>query len=77
MMCSRPTPSTWKTYKQDLTKLNLQIIIFAADAKRILNGARLSVKGLYSIVRVDGLIGAGINSSSTSALPLADFEGLP
>ena len=31
LMWSRPTPSTWHIYKQDLMKLNLQTIKFAAD----------------------------------------------
>ena len=50
LMCSRPIPSPWHVYKQDLMKLNLQMMKFAADAMRMLNGARLSVNGLYSIV---------------------------
>ena len=57
-------------------KLNLQTIRFAADAIRMPNGARLSVKGLYSIAGVDWLIAAGINFSSTTALRFADLEGL-
>ena len=44
---------------------------------RMLNEARLSVNGLYSITGVDWLIAAGINFSSTTALSFADFEGLP
>ena len=44
---------------------------------RMLNGARLSVSGLYSITGVDWLIAAGINFSSTTALRFADLEGLP
>ena len=43
----------------------------------MLNGARLSVSGLYSITGVDGLIAAGLNFSSTTALRFADLEGLP
>ena len=43
----------------------------------MLNGARLSVSGLYSITGVDWLIAAGINFSSTTALSFADLEGLP
>ena len=43
---------------------------------RMLNGARLSVSGLYSITGVDWLIAAGINSSTT-ALRFAHLEGLP
>ena len=60
----------WHVYKQDLMKLNLQTV-------RMLNGARLSVNGLYSIAAVDWLIAAGINFSSTTALRFADLEGLP
>ena len=40
---SRPIPSPWHIYKDDLMKLNLQTVSFAADAMKILNGARLSV----------------------------------
>ena len=58
-------------------KLNLQTVKFAADAVRMLIGARLSVNGLYSIAGVDWLIVAGINFSSTNASKLADLEGLP
>ena len=58
-------------------KLNLQTVRFAADAIKVLNGARLSVNGLYSIAGVDWLIAAGINFSSTTALRFADLEGLP
>ena len=58
-------------------KLNLQTVSFAADATRMLNGARLSVSGLYSITGVDWLIAADINFSSTTALRFADLEGLP
>ena len=47
------------------------------DAMRMLNRARLSVNGLYSITGVDWLIAAGINFSSTTALRFADLEGLP
>ena len=36
-------------------KLNFQTISVAADATRTLNGAGLSVNGLYSIVGVDWL----------------------
>ena len=70
-------PSPWHVYKQDLRKLNLQTVSFAADAIRMLNGARLSVNGLYSIAGVDWLIAAGISFSSTTALRFADLEGLP
>ena len=58
-------------------KLNIQRVSFAADAMRMLNGARLSVNGLYSITGVDSLIAAGINFSSTTALRFADLKGLP
>ena len=77
LMWSRPIPSPWHIYKDDLMKLNLQTVSFAADAMRMLNGARLSVSGLYSITGVDWLIAAGINFSSTTALRFADLEGLP
>ena len=60
-----------------LMKLNLQTVSFEADAMRMLNGARLSVSGLYSTTRVDWLTDAGINFSSTTALRFADLEGLP
>ena len=53
LMWSRPIPSPWHIYKDDLMKLNLQTESFAADAMKILNGARLSVSGLYSITGVD------------------------
>ena len=39
LMWSRPIPSPWHVYKQDLMKLNLQTVGFAADAIRMLNGA--------------------------------------
>ena len=58
-------------------KLNLQMVSFAADAMRMLKGARLSVNGMYSLTGVDWLIAAGINFSSTTALRCADLEGLP
>ena len=58
-------------------KLNLQTMRFTADAMRMLNGARLSVNGLYSIADVDWLIAAGINFSSTTALRFADLEVPP
>ena len=76
-MWSRPIPSPWHIYKGDLMKLNVQTVSFAADTMRVLNGARLSVSGLYSITGVDWLIAAGINLSSTTALRFADLEGLP
>ena len=77
LMWSRPIPFPWHTYKVDLMKLNLQTVSFAADAMRMLNGARLSVSRLYSITGVDWLIAAGISFSSTTALRFADLEGLP
>ena len=77
LMWSRPIPSPWHIYKDDLMKLNLKTVSFAADAMRMLNGARLSVSGLYSITGVDWLIVAGINFSSTTALSFVDLEGLP
>ena len=77
LMWSRPIPSPWHIYKQALMKLNLQTVMFAADAMRMLNGTRLSVNGLYSIAGVDWLIAAGINFSSTTALRFADLEGCP
>ena len=43
----------------------------------MLNGARLSVNGLYSIVGVEWLIASGINLSSTIAVRFSDLEGLP
>ena len=58
-------------------KLNLQTVSFAADAMRMLNGARLTVNGLYSVTGVDWLTAAVINFSSTTALRFADLEGLP
>ena len=77
LIWSRPIPSPWHVYKQDLMKLNLQTVRFAADAIRVLNGARLSVNGLYSIAGVDWFIADGINFSSTTAIRFADLEGLP
>ena len=58
-------------------KLNFQTVKFAADAVRMLNGANVSVSRLYTIAGVDWLIAAVINFSSTTALRLADLEGLP
>ena len=75
LMWSRPIPSPWHMYKEDLMKLNLQTVSFAADVMRMLNGARLSVNGLYSISGVDWLIAAGMNFSPKSALRFADLEG--
>ena len=77
LMWSRPTLSPWHMYKEDLMKLNLQTVSFAADAIRMLNGARLSVNRQYSVTGVDWLIAAGINFSFTTALSIADLEGLP
>ena len=76
LMWSRPKPSPWHLYEKDPMKLNLQMVSFAADAMRILNGARLSVNGVYSITGVDWLKAAGINFSSTNALRFANLEGL-
>ena len=53
LMWSRAIPSPWHIYKDDLMKLNLQTVSFAADVMRMLNGARLSVNELYSITGVD------------------------
>ena len=58
-------------------KLDLQRVSFVEDARRMLNGARLSVSRLYSITGVDWLIAASVNFSSTTALRFADLEGLP
>ena len=77
LMWSRHIPSPWHIYKDDLMKPNLQTVSFAADAMRMLNGARLSVNGLYSITGLDWLTAAGINFSSTTDLRFADLEGLP
>ena len=77
LMWSRPIPSPWHIYKDDLMKLNLQRVSFAADAMRMLKRARLSVSRLYSKLGVDWLIAAGINFSSITALRFADLEGLP
>ena len=76
-MWSRPISSPWHIYKQDLMKVNLQTARLAADAMKMLNGARLSVNGLYSITGADWLIAAGINFSSTTALGFPDLKGLP
>ena len=77
LMWSRPIPSPWHVYKDELMKLDLQRVSFIEDARRMLNGARLSVSRLYSITGVDWLIAASINFSSTTALRFADLEGLP
>ena len=77
LMWSRPIPSPWHVYKDELMKLDLQRVSFIEDARRMLNGARLSVSRMYSITGVDWLIAASINFSSTTALRFADLEGLP
>ena len=77
LMWSRPIPSPWHVYKDELMKLDLQRVSFIEDARRMLNGATLSVSRLYSITGVDWLIAASINFSSTKALRFADLEGLP
>ena len=77
LMCSRPIPSPWHIYKDELMKLDLQRVSFIEDARRMLNGVTLSVNRLYSITGVDWLIAASINFSSTTALRFADLEGLP
>ena len=77
LMWSRPIPSPWHINKEELMKLDLQRVSFIEDARRMLNGATLSVSRLYSITGVDWLIAASINFSSTTALRFADLEGLP
>ena len=77
LMWSRPIPSPWHIYKDELMKLDLQRVSFIEDARRMLNGATLSVSRLYSITGVDWLIAASINFSSTTVLRFADLEGLP
>ena len=77
LMWSRPIPSPWHIYKDELMKLDLQRVSFIEDARRMLNGATVSVSRLYSITGVDWLIAASINFSSTTALRFADLEGLP
>ena len=77
LMWSRPIPSPWHVFKDELMKLDLQRVSFIEDSRRMLNGARLSFSRLYSISGVDWLIAAGINFSSTTALRFADLEGLP
>ena len=77
LIWSRPIPSPWHVYKDELMKLDLQRVSFIEDARRMLNGATLSVSRLYSITGVDWLIAASINFSSTTALRFADLEGLP
>ena len=76
-MSSRAIPSPWYVYKDELMKLDLQRVSFIEDARRMLNGARLSVSRRYSTTGVDWLIAASINFSSTTALRFADLEGLP
>ena len=73
LMWSRPIPSHWHIYKDDLMKLNLQTVSFAADAMRMLYGARLSVNGLYSITGVDWLIAAG--NHLYNCLEVCQFSG--
>ena len=46
LMWSRPIPSPWHVYKDELMKLDLQRVSFIEDARRMLNGARLSVSRL-------------------------------
>ena len=77
LMWSRTIPSPWHVYKDELIELDLQRVSFIEDARRMLNGATLSVSRLYSITGVDWLIAASINFSSTTALRFADLEGLP
>ena len=77
LMWSRSIPSPWHVYKDELMKLDLQRISFIEDARRMLNGATLSVSRLYSITGVDWLIAASITFSSTTALRFAYLEGLP
>ena len=77
LMWSRSIPSPWHVYKDELMKLDLQRVSFIEDARRMLNGATLSVSRLYSITGVDWLIAASINFSSTTALRFADLEVLP
>ena len=77
LMWSRPIPSRWHVYKDELMKLDLQRVSFIEDARRMLNGATLSVSRLYSITGVDWLIAASINFSSTTVLRFSDLEVLP
>ena len=77
LMWSRPIPSPWHKYTDELMKLDLQRVSFIEDARRMLNGAMLSVSRLYSITGIDWLIAASINFSSTTALRFANLEGLP
>ena len=41
VMWSSSIPSPWQVYKQSLMKMNFRTVRFAADAMRMLNGARL------------------------------------
>ena len=77
LLWSRPMPSPWHIYKEELMKLDLQKVSFIEDARRMLNGATLPVSRLYSITGVDWLIAASINFSSVTASRFADLEGLP
>ena len=77
LMWSRPIPSPWHVYKESLMKLNPQTVKFADDAMRKLNGKKLSVNGLSSILGVEWLIAAGTNLNSTMALRFAHLERLP
>ena len=77
LMWSRPIPSPWHVYKDELMKLDLQRVSFIEEARRMLNGATLSVSRLYWITGVDWLIAASINFSSTTALRFTDLEGMP
>ena len=54
-------------------KLNLQLVSFATVKIQKLNGAKVSVNGLYSVEEVDWLITAEINFSSTTVLRLVDL----
>ena len=77
LIWSRPIPSPWHVYKDELMKLDLQRVSFIEEARRMLNGATLSISRLYSITGVDWLIAASKIFSSTTALRFADLEGLP
>ena len=46
LLWSRSIPSPWHIYKDELMKLDLQRVSFIEDAKRMLNGAMLSVSRL-------------------------------
>ena len=77
-MRSRPLPSSWHIKKKfdEIESPNSKLVSFAAAALRLLNGARLSADGLYSIVGLDYLIAAESNFSSTTAIRLTDLERL-